>query len=394
MGDVVLEKADLVTSRPFSLWREDMITALCATSLMIGLFIDGWNHINLQNGALGSFFTLWHGVLYAGFTATATWVMTRNPHIYLARTHDAKPEMHRVAGVPLRYPFALVGIAVATVGLMGDAIWHTALGEEEGVARVISPFHLLLFAGACLLIAAPFRSGWYAPNVYPATASFRQILPPLLSLTLVAALAAFMFQWLSAFLDWTPSLQIDRVPDAIAGSERVQGTVEFAGVARVLVTNVILMMPVFLALRRWRLPPGSVTFLFTTVAVAMAALTEFRLGATIFAALLGGIAADVAIQRLQPSPIRPLAYRVIAAVVPMATWSAYFVILWIAYDITWPFDLWLGTVGLAALTSVVLSTVAIPPSMPGSVWSDDQGHALSIATNPLSGGDLDPPARH
>ena len=350
MSDVVVGKRGVAAARPFSLWREDMITALCATSLMIGLFIDGWNHINLQNGALGSFFTPWHGMLYAGFTATATWVMTRNPHIYHSRKHQAKPELHFVLGVPLRYPFALVGIAVATVGLVGDAIWHTALGEEQGVARVISPFHLLLFSGACLLIAAPFRSGWYASTIYPAIGTFRQIFPPLLSLTLVAALAAFMFQWLSAFLDWTPSLQIDRVPTALGEQERVQGTVEFAGVARILVTNVILIMPVFLALRRWRLPMGSVTFLFTTVAVSMAALSEFRLGATIIAAFAGGLAADIVIKRLRPSPARPLAYRLIATLVPLATWSTYFLVIWLAYDIVWPFDLWLGTSGATTTT--------------------------------------------
>lgn len=51
-------------------WREDLVTSILATALVAGLFLDGWNHINLQNGALGGFFTVWHGLLYAGFTAT------------------------------------------------------------------------------------------------------------------------------------------------------------------------------------------------------------------------------------------------------------------------------------------------------------------------------------
>src|SRR5713226_9068376 len=50
------------------IWREDLITSLLATLLVAGLFLDGWNHINLQNGALGSFFTVWHALLYTGFT--------------------------------------------------------------------------------------------------------------------------------------------------------------------------------------------------------------------------------------------------------------------------------------------------------------------------------------
>ena len=54
-----------------AIWREDLITSLLSILLVAGLFLDGWNHINLQNGALGSFFTIWHALLYAGFNATA-----------------------------------------------------------------------------------------------------------------------------------------------------------------------------------------------------------------------------------------------------------------------------------------------------------------------------------
>lgn len=65
-----------------AIWREDLVTSLLSTLLVAGLFLDGWNHINLQNGALGSFFTIWHALLYAGFGATALWVVTRNPQLY------------------------------------------------------------------------------------------------------------------------------------------------------------------------------------------------------------------------------------------------------------------------------------------------------------------------
>ena len=125
-----------------------------ATSPVCGLFLDGWNHINLQNAALGSFFTIWHALLYAGFTATAVWVITRNPHLY-QRGSSPQGYFHPVLGIPLRYPLAITGIVVAMIGLFGDLVWHIAFGEEEGVARVIGPFHRLLFAGAAGLVSAP-----------------------------------------------------------------------------------------------------------------------------------------------------------------------------------------------------------------------------------------------
>ncbi len=376
-------EAAAAPARPFSLWREDLIAGLCGTALVFGLFLDGWNHINLQNGALGSFFTPWHAALYAGFTATAIWVMTRNPHLYL-RDREPKPELHLLFGIPLRYPYAVAGIAVATVGLVGDAIWHTVYGEERGVARVIAPFHLLLFAGAGALLAAPLRSAWHAPREYPARLSFRQFLPPLISLTLLTALGSFLFQWLSAFLHWTPSLELGDLPPALAGLETVRGTVEFADTARVIVTNLLLMAPVLLALRRWRLPFGSVTFLFTSVAVMMTGLAEYRLGWTILAAAVGGLTADLLIHALDPAPVRPQAYRVVAVVTPLTMWLVYFLVLDQEYGLHWPTDLLLGTTGLAGLTSGLLSFLTVPPALEGSVWAEATAEETEAA--PEAGG--------
>src|SRR6184192_308631 len=82
-----------------AIWREDLITALLAVLLVAGLFLDGWNHINLQNGALGSFWTIWHALLYLGFNLTAIWVITRNPHLY-SRAAKPAPYFHPILGIP------------------------------------------------------------------------------------------------------------------------------------------------------------------------------------------------------------------------------------------------------------------------------------------------------
>lgn len=352
--------------KPTAPWREDLITSLLGVTLVAGLFLDGWNHINLQNGALGSFFTVWHGLLYTGFTATWIWIVTRNPHLFDRNLRPA-PYLHRFLGIPLRYPLAMAGFVIAMVGMSGDLLWHTEFGEENGVARVIGPFHLLLFAGAAALVSAAVRSGWYAPRFYPRVASFRQFFPVLLSLTLVTCVAAFMFQWLSAVIDWTPSLQLGRMPPSLAADIRVRDTAEFAAVARVLATTVILFAPLLLALRRWHLPFGSATFLIVAVWLSMSALTTFDLGATIAAAFVGGLLFDAVIAVTRPDATRTLGYRLSALLVPFVMWSAYFAILWTVYDVKWPLDLVLGTIGLAAISSVLLSYVAISPAVPVSV---------------------------
>ena len=347
-------------------WAEDLITGLLATTLVAGLFLDGWNHINLQNGALGSFFTVWHALLYAGFTGTFLWVVTRNPHLFVHGVRPA-PYLHRFLGIPMRYPLAMLGFVIAMVGMFGDLLWHSEFGEENGVARVIAPFHLLLFAGAAALVSAGLRSGWYAPGWYPRDSSFRRLFPALLSLTLVTCVAAFMFQWLSAFLDWTPSLPLGRMPSSLQADIRVRYTAEFAGVARILVTNIILLAPLFLALRRWQLPFGSATFLMVVVSAAMTGLATFDLGWTIVAAAIGGLVFDLIVAVTRPDTAHTFGYRLAAFAVPSVMWPAYFAILWIVYGITWPWDLTLGTIGLGALSTALLSYVAISPAVPLSV---------------------------
>jgi hypothetical protein len=305
-------------------------------------------------------------LLYLGFTAAAFWAVTRNPHLY---TRGAKPQpyFHPLFGIPLRYPLAIGGLALATIGLFGDIAWHAAFGPENGVARVIAPFHLLLFVAAAGLASAPLRSAWYAPGYYPSTSSLGTILPPLLSLTLVTCVAAFMFQWLNAFLDWTPSVMVGHIPADLARDARVRGTTEIAGAARIIFTNLILLAPLFLALRRWRLPFGSATSLFVAVAFAMSGLHSFDLGATVFAALVGGLVADLVIDGFEPDAERTLGYRVMALATPLALWSTYFVILRVVYATEWPWDLAIGTAGVAAISAVLLSFVAIPPVVPEPV---------------------------
>ena len=351
---------------PKAIWREDLITSLLASVLVGGLFLDGWNHINLQNGALGSFFTPWHAILYAGTLATFLWVITRNPHLYTPGAKPA-PYFHRFLGIPMRYPLAVSGFVVAMLGMYGDVLWHSEFGEERGVARVIAPFHLLLFAGAAGLVSAAFRSGWYAPRFYPRETTFWRIFPPLLSLTLVTCVAAFMFQWLSAFIDWTPSLVLGRMPPALAANPRIQYTAEFAAVARVLATNVILLAPLLLALRRWHLPFGSATFLIVLVWTSMSGLTTFDLAWTIAAGLAASLLFDAIITLTRPDGERTLGYRLAAVLVPVTMWLIYFAILWTVYGIMWPVDLILGTVGVATLSGLLLSFVAISPTVPVSV---------------------------
>lgn len=352
------EADDRVSQR---IYREDAIAALLSVTVVGGLFLDGWNHLNLQNGRLGSFFTPWHGLLYAGFSANAMWVIYQNQHLWRADIPE-NPAFHRVGRYRLRYPFAMAGLLAVLAGMVGDLVWHTLFGEETNVARVIAPFHILLFLGAVLLIAAPLRSAWYAPFAYPRKITFVRLFPVVLAIALLTAAASFMLQWISPFMEWTASTprSLDIVPpDGAAGLQTIMA-------ARIVLANVVFVTPILLVMRRWSLPFGTATTSFGVAALAMSALTSFDLVTTCLAAVLGGAATDLVIRATERRPVAAGMFAV-ALIAPAACWPLYFLLLREAYGADWPVDFYLGVSSAAALIGLVLAFFV------GLVVPDDVG---------------------
>ena len=116
------------------------------------------------------------------------------------------------------------------------------------------------------------------------------------------------------------------------------------GIASVLATNLILLAPVLLLLRRWRPPFGSATLLFTTVAVLITVTQEFAHGQLVLAAVAGGLAADWMIAWSSGAVGRTRAHRLVATVTPVALWASYFLVLQLTDGIAWPAELWTGSI--------------------------------------------------
>jgi hypothetical protein len=334
-------------------WREDLITGCCSLLLVLGLYLDGWNHINLQADELGAFLTPWHGVLYTGFTAAALWIL---------KLHQRRGSWS-LAAVPPGYRSALVGMGLSMVALAGDAAWHTLFGEEKGVTRMIAPFHLFLFAGASLLVSSGLRAGWSAPTSAKVP-SLRAFAPVLLSTTLITAMAAFFFQYVSPVVAWRRPTQAS-LPALSPFLESVQ-ILDLLGV---LVHNLLFIAPVLLLLRRWRPPLGSMTIMSGAVALLLSTQTELRLVGLVGAAVLGGAAADVTIALARPSPVRPWASRTVAMVAPVVYWTANFAFLRLGYGVTWVLEIWLGAVVWAGLSGLVLAVLMQPAAIPLTAWN-------------------------
>ena len=335
--------------RPRARWGDDLAAVLLGTWVVGGLFLDGWAHVN-QPG-LETFFSPWHGVFYLGFVVS-TVVLAR----LVARHQQGRFDP---ALVPAGYGLGLVGMAMFVVGGAADGVWHTLFGVEVGVAALLSPSHLLLLGGGLLMVTSPVRSAWSSPAL-PASAPAMALLPALWAMALTTAVVLFFFQYLSAFVTRAPSAAPADGPEGLLTT--------IVGVASVLVTNLIVLAPVLLLARRWRLPFGTVTLLATVSAVGLTSLREFVLGNLIWAMLAGGLATDLLIARLRPGPDHPGAYRLVAATAPLLLWGAWMVVYAAAYGIAWPPELWAGVLGMASLTGIGLSVLALPPDVPAGVW--------------------------
>jgi hypothetical protein len=336
-------------ARPRSRWIDDMVTALLSGWVITGMVLDAWAHQNVSR--LETFFTPWHAVLYSGFAAVAAWTVSK--------ALAARRSRQFRTGVPVGYGLGLAGVAIFFLSGIGDGIWHTVFGIERNLEAALSPTHIGLFLGALLIFTTPLRAAWYSNRLGPAP-SLRDLLPALLALTFTTLLVTFLFFYLSAFRD--PLATRPFAGGRLAASLPVVAYARELGVASVLATNLLLIAPVLFLLRRWQPPFGSATLLFTTVAFCTAATEEFAFGEVVVAALVGGLLADWLIARSARDPDRTRAHRLVAAGTPLGLWGAYFLVLQVRHGVTWPAELWTGSILFACLGGFALSLLMMPPS--------------------------------
>ena len=362
------------TVSPMTTWRtiprprlsrpEELLTVAFGAWLIAGLFVDGWAH---NNDKPETFFTPWHLMFYSGFGASAAWICSR---------------VWRHRGIPAGYGLGVVGVALFAAGGVADLIWHSIFGIEVDLEALLSPSHTVLFVGALLFLTSPLRAAWSDPS-NGRTATMHGILPALVSTVLATATVAFFFMEFAPFLSNAATAEPYRFVTTVLGREGLgewmTEELQLEGFASVLITTVILMTPTLLLLRRWLLPFGSLTMLFGTVTALTSAIEGFDMGETAAAGLVAGVAGDLLVRRLRPSPSRPGALRTVAALVPAVLWLAYFGLLAAFYSVGWSVELWAGITGTAALTGVGLTLLVAPPAVPPGVDPDEGEPASALA---------------
>jgi hypothetical protein len=333
--------------------REDAITIALGFWLLAGLFIDGWAH---NTGTrVETFFTPWHAALYSGYTASTLWLCG----LVWWQLRAGKVGL---AAIPRGYELGLVGAAIFGIGGVADMTWHLLLGIEKGIEALLSPTHLLLFTGIVLIFSSPLRSAWSSTEPGSRTPTLRAFLPALFSLIATVSACTFLGGYFWALLDF---YHLAWGTYGITGRS-IQMSQEL-GITSILLTNLLLIAPLLYALRRWLLPFGSITILFTVNTFLMTGFDNFEKKETILAALIAGLVADGLVRWLRPTPDRVAALRLFAGVVPLVFWSLYFIEEQLRWGIGWSPNLWAGAIVLCAFSGVGLSLLVAPPAVPAEV---------------------------
>jgi hypothetical protein len=333
--------------------REDTITIALGFWLLGGLFIDGWAHNT--STLVESFFTPWHAALYSGYTACTLWLCG----LVWWQLRAGKTGL---AAIPRGYELGLVGAAMFGLGGLADMTWHLIFGIEVGIEALLSPSHLLLFGGVVLIFSSPLLLALSPPAPPPRTPTLRAFLPTLLSLVATVSACTFLGGYFWALLDYNHVAW--RIATLSGMSRRMS---QELGITGILLTNILLIAPLLYALRRWLLPFGSITILFTLNTILMNGFDNFEKKETILAALAAGLIADGLVRWLRPTPDRPTALRLFAFLTPLAFWTLFFAEEQLRWGIGWSPEFWSGAIVLAAFSGVGLSLLVAPPAVPEGV---------------------------
>jgi hypothetical protein len=366
--------------RPVTTWREDMITMALAIWPITAMFFDGRGHNNKTGQE--SFFSLAHIFLYAGMTVLGIWIgvlVTRYQGLQFRKS--LMPDLKLI---PVGYGVAIIGLLTLAIGGPTDFAWHSAYGFEVGVDAIYSPPHLALFFGGLLVASTGIRSMWAKQDI---ALDFKAFLPVTVSTTLFIGVAGFITMYLSAFMtnvtptsdfvhDYQTHFKDDFTDQTISLNAGLTGYGDDQwpyyyysashGMASMIVTTLVLLGPILLNLRRWSVPFGAVTLIFTGYGLLVNIMTEYRDIVLIVPLIITGLAIDVMQRQFagqrEDGRLSLGGIRAIGPAAALILWVSYYAVLALDKGIGWEPTLWVGALIIGTMTGFGVAFLVAPPS--------------------------------
>lgn len=289
--------------------RSDLVTVLLGLWFVGGLMVDVWAHNNVPE--LETFFTPWHAAFYSGFAATGLWICW----LVWRNFQDGR---RGTAAVPRGYLGSVIALPVFAAFGFGDFIWHTVFGIEQNLSILFSPTHVGLIVSMMVIVTAPLRAAWSDSGT---SRTLGSLLPAILAVTFATTLILLFMQYANAFT--TPSRQIVIALSPGSLQESAEG-VSYATaflMSRAAFCTILVVAPLLLVARRWRLPFGTATILVIPLAGLSGLVAAFENLPTMLALILAGVLIDLLALRVRPTAQRRLAFWGFGALIPLVIWT-------------------------------------------------------------------------
>ena len=336
--------------------RFDLFVAISTFVMIFGAYLDSWAHNHVPE--LETFFTSWHAVLYSGFLAS-TIVLLFEFFKNIRQGYNFR------SAVPHGYGLSLIGLAIFAVGGVGDMFWHELFGVEVGVEGALSATHQILDLGAILLISGPLRAGW---NRSEKVQGWKTLVAVILSALVTLSALVLMTQVASPFTNvvagggFNPGIDIAAHEGHNHGFGSGNGEhFQVLGIVSIMLQTGLSLGMIFVIIRRWgvMVPLGAIGALWVVPNLAILSMKdEFRFGPAI---IISGIVAEILFRNLRPTYQRIISLRTFAVIVPLISYTLYFLTLYLTESVLWwSIHTLTGAVSAAAATGLLLSVVAVP----------------------------------
>ncbi len=327
------------TSRNFASRRDDFVASFCGAWMVAGVFVDGWAH---RNGKAETFFTPWHGVLYSGFAAGATWIL------FIARKNQV-PGQSILPTLPVGYGVRGTGAALFGIGGALDLIWHQVFGIEVNVEALLSPTHLLLLAGALLMMAGTIVSTLARGNFR--TGSWSTTGATVSAVTFILAVFQFFLMYITPY---KANQYVTALTTSGGGTNGGRGASSNDTVALAIGAILLFSLTTWFALgwliRNVGLPRGAFVVVMVIPAFFQTVLESLRPANLLLGPMVAAVLAELSWPRLAPMLRRsPLALAGWAAGLTLVTWFGMFAGAALSSDLGWQIELWAGSSVLAAM---------------------------------------------
>lgn len=324
-----------------------LVAALVTT---VGLAGDIARHLTDPGSLDGDFLSGWHLVLYGGVMSVGLW-------IGLGAVRRGPAFVGAAGG-------ATIGFLVLGAGGVADALWHEAFGVEIAAEALVSPPHLLVFAGLAFLLTAPIVILWKRPARRLGLVGSAAVAVSLVSTLLVTTLFTGFLTPLAGGL----SLQKGYVEPLVGQSLEEYDQVRGLGIALWTVCLVVAGLTVVLV--RFRLQPGWAFAMLLAIGLPALGISGSGIEPLVIGFGVAGLAVEGCVALLGRPTLDRVGASVTGAVLGATLWATTFLFLALDDRLAWGPSLWGGTVMLAALFGAATAAVVALPVPTGHTVSD------------------------